>query len=115
MSEESKSLNKSKTSKSRTSRSKSSKSGSSKSCSSRSGSSSSNSLTSNSKENSQDKELVGGFISSLFSEGEEKEEVPNQSEEKEKSGLVPSLSDKESINKEDGKVVTNIGDSLLND
>ena len=114
MSEESKSRNKSKTSKSRSSRSKSSKSGSSKSYSSRSGSSSSNSLSSNSKENSQDKKLVGGFISSLFDEGEEKEEVPNQSEENEKSVFVPSLSDDESINKEDGKAVTSFVDSLFN-
>ena len=110
MSEESKSRNKS-----RTSRSKSSKSGSSKSYSSRSGSSSSNSLLSNnSKENSQDKKLVDGFISSLFEEKEEKEEVPNQSEENENSVFVPSLYDNESINKEDGKAVNNFVDSLFN-
>ena len=115
MSEESKSRNKSKSSKSRSSRSKSSKSGSSKSYSSRSGSSSSNSISSNSKENSEDKKLVGGFISSLFEEGEEKEEVPNQSEENEKSVFVPSLSDDENINKEDGKAVNNFLDSLFSD
>ena len=115
MSEESKSRNKSKASKSRSSRIKSSKSGSSKSYSSRSGSYSSNILSSNSKENSQDKKLVDGFISSLFDEGEEKEEVPNQSEENEKSIFVPSLSDNENINKEDGKAVANFVDSLFTD
>ena len=115
MSEESKSHNKSKTSKGRSSRSKSSRSGSSESYSSRSGSSSSKILSSNSKENSEDKKLVGSFISSLFDEGEEKEEVQNTNEENENSVFVPSLSDDENTNKENGKEVTNFIDSLFSD
>lgn len=94
MSDESKSVSKSKSSKSRSSSGGPSKSYSSKSYSSRS-SSSSKSKSSNSIKNSEDKNLVDGFVSSLFDDNADQEKASNQQEEKLVEGFISSLFDEE--------------------
>ena len=102
MSEESKSDRKSKSSRSRFSSSGSSNSYSSKSYSSRS-SSSSKSKSSNSIKDSKDKNLVDGFVSSLFDDIVDKEKESNQQEEKVVEGFISSLFDEEEKNGQKSK------------
>ena len=102
MSEKSKSESKSKSSRSGSSSSGSSNSYSSKSYSSRS-SYSSKSESSNSIKDSKDKNLIDGFVSSLFDDIVDKEKESNPQEEKIVEGLISSKVDDEEKNGQKNK------------
>jgi hypothetical protein len=102
MSEKSKSESKSKSSRSGSSSSGSSNSYSSKSYSSRS-SYSSKSESSSSIKDSKDKNLIDGFVSSLFDDIVDKEKESNPQEEKIVEGLISSKADDEEKNGQKNK------------